>query len=59
MNSAFADISISKDLGAQSESKPLVYRFSYQKKDLNNILNWVKTKKEEIISNLNLSLIHI
>ena len=54
MNSAFEDISISKNLNAQSESEPLVYRFSYHKKNLDNVLNWVKTKKEEIISGLNI-----
>ena len=54
MNSGFVDILHFGDQGYQSDSKPLVYAFGSSKKNVKDLVDWVKIKKEEIITNLNI-----
>ena len=54
MNSGFVDILPFGDQGYQSDSKPLVYAFGSSKKNVKDLVDWVKIKKEEIITNLNI-----
>ena len=53
MNSGFVDILPFGDQGYQGDSKPLVYAFGSRKKNVEDLVNWVKIKKREIITNLN------
>ena len=53
MNSGFVDILPFDDQGYQSDSKPLVYAFGSNKKNVKDLVDWVKIKKKEILTNLN------
>ena len=50
MNTGFADILPVAGQVNQSDSKPLVYAFGSRKKNVKDLVDWVKIKKEEIIT---------